>query len=1699
MLPYVEASDRWQYYFVTSQQEASNRHQITSDRAVELREAKDGALFLVIDARNAGSGLDGVYSSGREVQEQELINHAFDKWSAGLSHEVKIAAEQILKISRTRSTSVDRLGELDYLGRCESVDQLLANCWRVGLWPIAPTPRNELQDRLKISSEIVRILDVQGKNGYQPPAARLDMIGCDPSLPTLLPIIHLLDTADRSSFKEAYAEHDLPEEFFVGIWDLRFLEETELQSIELVPWRKPNGEPNAWTGLVSGDQGTLEYPIVLQSTSKAPDLTVRWKTIPKIIPKNEISFDVALKVGGSEPMAQRTVVAPGKDLISAKFRADEIELDSGGYFEAEIEISARNISRSTEFFIIREGDTKRKKSTGRQDFRCLAEFLARVSSSEIFEESVRNPIPYAKLQRNQVELDCTYDNRSQRGRIHIPGLWSRVETQLLNDSESLGSFKVTINPNGKLEPDSLVMTPISLDDDSGLATLAKSWRRLSSKITAAGSFYCLNLAEHEEAEEFVKAWTQLTRPQQRRYGDLHSLRINQLDGSLLGVILLPVHPVRLAFRAYYDSFVRWAAYDHPNRPTPDELLRLVRTINGGPFPALYPFPAPDGSIGVLQASDGLDLSSQLLLPPSALDPVLHMRQIRKVWLDDQTENLAASPTERWKSNRLGEEIAGIAGNNEIGTVFINSFGGGDGGAMVAALNSLNHTPNNSKKSASSKNDEHEDLASNNFQLRLFPASSSSEHDSDQLGGFLSDVWELGRKSRANLPEEFGWIFTSKGSTDRYDPSYPLIWSKQESSKPSERDIAHVSVFFDLGASEISLAPQNILKNLNIVTPIYGLAPNWIHQFTKKDGSSTWLDYVPIPSHHDRFTRKLIDRRLEEVLETCQQIVTEELGGNPEIDWPVLKKVLRPDDISLLHSAHEVSEKVVLLSAYAVDIYRSSFLEAETDAYLVGELGGAHLASGSDGISAVRVRDVLEAGFFGHLESQLGRVLSTEFKLAMLTRLEETSGRATIRLTDRNEYAALAFSVASFSEAFRSGVLSDLLPSRDQAIIVALQDLPEELRDPVGPPSSAYEDLVIVSARPNRTTLGINFVRVTRDARTVEDAVDPTTDFVKSVLGLDSRWQKLLVDETNALASLAIRSDLANTMQRVVEGPQGNLLRDTIRQSLLRRLDGLRGMDSSRVVVDIGSPESYNFICQTLSIENDTVLNHEIDDLRILLVSLPDTLLQDSITETYPGQVNTDENSSHCTTAASEDNTPPVAESPFDVGVPSPLVSETDLESQPNDQPATHDLPPSNRQEIALDPPISNTPTETNHIDSAPLPDVSDRVASEKPSVGSVEHISSEHQAANTPTETTKAHQGSESPAFAEPRAEVGVSLRGTAALWEPRTSSNPHLLISGQSGMGKTTALLNLAIELHESGVTPIVVSFHADIDEAATSAWGDQLTVSTIFQGRFNPLLLHKADIGSNPHAYIDSSFIIRDLFGAIFPGLGELQLSQLREAVQKSYEDHGWGDSTVADLRMPTLNDVHTRLRRTKDIDKNLMMRLDELFAYPGLFGEGQERSFLDFKAPVLLKLSGSKVETLQNAVVIFALQSMFNEMFRRGIQRSITHMIIIDEAHRLSRLKLLPEFAREARKYGIALLLASQRLSDFSDDLISNIGSLLFFRANEDDAKSAGKYLGSAAQAKAWSDQIKQLAPHTAIYKAGQAAALTIDVKAPRTMGL
>jgi DNA helicase HerA-like ATPase len=67
------------------------------------------------------------------------------------------------------------------------------------------------------------------------------------------------------------------------------------------------------------------------------------------------------------------------------------------------------------------------------------------------------------------------------------------------------------------------------------------------------------------------------------------------------------------------------------------------------------------------------------------------------------------------------------------------------------------------------------------------------------------------------------------------------------------------------------------------------------------------------------------------------------------------------------------------------------------------------------------------------------------------------------------------------------------------------------------------------------------------------------------------------------------------------------------------------------------------------------------------------------------------------------------------------------------------------------------------------------------------------------------------------------------------------------------------------------------------------------------------------------------------------------------------------------------------------------------------------------------------------------------------------VVDEAHKLSYEETLTELIREARKYGVGILLASQSVKDFDRVVFDMVGTKVSLQLEGDDAKVMSDNLG------------------------------------------
>lgn len=183
--------------------------------------------------------------------------------------------------------------------------------------------------------------------------------------------------------------------------------------------------------------------------------------------------------------------------------------------------------------------------------------------------------------------------------------------------------------------------------------------------------------------------------------------------------------------------------------------------------------------------------------------------------------------------------------------------------------------------------------------------------------------------------------------------------------------------------------------------------------------------------------------------------------------------------------------------------------------------------------------------------------------------------------------------------------------------------------------------------------------------------------------------------------------------------------------------------------------------------------------------------------------------------------------------------------------------------------------------------------------------------------------------------------------------------------MGKTTCLINACRQMLDNGITPIVFSYHEDIDERLRQLVGSVRFVD--FHGLgFNPLQVIDR---SSRMAYLDVAGALRDIVVAIFPELGELQGEQIRKAIKDSFIECGWDntDAKLTDLSEPEFARFVDILRDTPKPDrglKNLLARLEELRDYGFFMVARSQESLWDSDQAVIVRIHSTQNDNLQKA---------------------------------------------------------------------------------------------------------------------------------------
>ena len=238
----------WEVFGVASDDRAGGSF-ITADRAVDLREEKQGSILLLVDAKEAGAGMDGIYSAVREIGETELLPLAKDAASKRLSRDVKDFAQAALRQARQlgRTNAISPWREFNFYAHCaghpEAAGEYLA---LLGLWPVRSEGAPRKED-ISVSAQIVErlLLPVSSNLTVH---ARVESLLLAPSGGTVRVLESFLRETSSLRWSDAVLEATRHPELWLNSITPGFVNQ-ELRALELVPWRSgPEASPLKWSG-----------------------------------------------------------------------------------------------------------------------------------------------------------------------------------------------------------------------------------------------------------------------------------------------------------------------------------------------------------------------------------------------------------------------------------------------------------------------------------------------------------------------------------------------------------------------------------------------------------------------------------------------------------------------------------------------------------------------------------------------------------------------------------------------------------------------------------------------------------------------------------------------------------------------------------------------------------------------------------------------------------------------------------------------------------------------------------------------------------------------------------------------------------------------------------------------------------------------------------------------------------------------------------------------------------------------------------------------------------------------------------------------------------------------------------------------------------------------------------------------------------
>ena len=651
---------------------------------------------------------------------------------------------------------------------------------------------------------VERLLGVAGSS--LPPVARIEALRLDRSSEgeagDLERFLHAADTKPLLAALEQLAEK---EHLWVGALRIERPADS-IRGIELVSWRHRNGTIARWSGLIEeGEDEDPTGPRPRTGRDKGgPDTTleVRWKADPAHLERNAAEYRVTVRTDMDEELAVREVPhSARKGEEKCRFGNDDFSLlDDDTLLSARVVVEVvghEGIEREeSEEFRIRFGTPPMQEAAGiGVKVRTFSEGLAEVQSREAVSRMAVSPSVTVDTKGFALLRTPAEEGRRKSFRIFRPSLIAEVEQQWIERQGAIGRWTVKVRGTGH-RAGAAAFDPFEDRDGDAWKRTQSAGRRMAERFQAGGGVaqvYDDAVGSFGAVQEYLRAWAALLEQGDPLLVLANTVEVQSLSGRTLGLIVLPSHPLRVAWHAAYDNLVFDAAFEQGQNAR--DVRKELAGLDGAMFPAFLP--NPNG--GAFVFADTLGFHAVGMVPDTDKEPKAAVALLARALGDGDTADTAPTVGSQ-SSGVLRDEIVkyldchtteDAAGNpiHASRLMHIHALRAGDGLTVARSLGGVHHHYRQDDETGDDADDGERPAAAPVFSLDLYP----SEAQRGVAGRFIAEAREKRRSRAGVLAVEDQWMLESLSLPGGVTMPR-LRWARKERQSPDTA--AHLAIAFD---------------------------------------------------------------------------------------------------------------------------------------------------------------------------------------------------------------------------------------------------------------------------------------------------------------------------------------------------------------------------------------------------------------------------------------------------------------------------------------------------------------------------------------------------------------------------------------------------------------------------------------------------------------------------------------------------------------------------------------------------------------------------------------------------------------------------------------------------------------------------------------------------------------------------------------